>query len=131
MARDDTVHRKAVLSVLDEARWHLTADEVYEEVKKTLPRISKGTVYRNLRILRDRGDIAALELSGALTRFEGRREPHYHFVCESCGCVFDLDEPVDHELNARVEKKSGFRIAYHHLEFRGRCSGCESTQTTH
>lgn len=131
MACENTAQRRAVLSVIQESRRHLTADEVYEEVRKSAPRISKGTVYRNLRILRDRGEIAALELSGALTRFEGTREPHYHFVCESCGQVFDLDEPVDQELNARVEKKSGFRIAYHHLEFRGRCSGCEGTQDTH
>ncbi len=131
MTHGDTGHRKAVLSVLQECRRHLTADEVYEEVRKSLPRISKGTVYRNLRILRERGDIVALELGGALTRFEARQEPHYHFVCEICGTVFDLDEPVGQDLNTRVEKKTGFRVSYHHLEFRGRCSGCESTQTTH
>lgn len=130
MSHYDTGHRRAILSVLQEAGGHLTADEVYEEVRRTIPRISKGTVYRNLRILRERGDIAALELGGTLTKFEGTREPHYHFICESCGQVFDLDEPVDRELNTRVAKKTGFKVFYHHLEFRGRCSGCERTQTT-
>ncbi len=127
----DTWQRETILHILRNGRAHPTADAVYEEVRKTVPRISKGTVYRNLRILRERGDIAALELSGKLTRYEGRQEPHYHFVCESCGSVFDLDEPVDQDLNARVEEKTGFTVLYHHLEFRGRCSGCERTQTTH
>jgi Fur family transcriptional regulator, peroxide stress response regulator len=130
MAYENTAYRRAVLSVLQKTGRHLTADEVYEELRKSAPRISKGTVYRNLRILRERGEIAALEVGGALTRFEGRQEPHYHFVCESCGSVFDLNEPVDHEMNTRIEKKTGFRVFYHHLEFRGRCSGCERTQTT-
>ena len=103
---------------------HPTADELYDAVKKVMPRISRGTVYRNLHLLRERGEIGELDLSGTITRYEGTRERHYHFVCERCGKVFDLDEPIKHELDREVEERTGGKVSFHHLEFRGLCRDC-------
>ena len=124
MMRRETKQREAILNVLQSAGSHPTADWVYDEVRKVIPNISKGTIYRNLKILREDGEISELNLSGTVSRYEGRQEKHYHFRCEKCGRVFDLDEPVNNELDARVAKRTGCKVSYHQLEFRGLCNGC-------
>ena len=125
MIRRDTKQREAILNVLRCADSHPTADWIYAEVRKAIPNISKGTVYRNLKILREMGEISELNLSGTVSRFEGRKENHYHFRCEKCGQVFDLDEPVNVELDERVVKRTGFKVSCHQLEFRGLCRACQ------
>jgi len=101
------------------------ADWIYDEVRKVIPNISKGTVYRNLKILEEKGEISELNLNGTVTRFEGRQTNHYHFRCTGCGRIFDLDETVDVELDERVARKTGFKVSYHQLEFRGLCKDCQ------
>jgi len=123
--RRDTKQREAILTVLRHADSHPTADWIYDEVRKWIPTISKGTVYRNLKLLRDTGEITELKLSGTVSRYEGRQENHYHFRCEQCGRVFDLDEPVNGELNERIARDTGFTVTYHRLEFRGLCRDCQ------
>ena len=93
-------------------------------MRKVIPNISKGTVYRNLRILSDSGQISELNLSGTVSRFEGRQDNHYHFRCDNCGRVFDLDEPVDKALDKKVAGKTGFKVSCHQMEFRGLCRDC-------
>jgi len=128
MIRRDTKQREAILNVLRHADSHPTADWIYGEVRKVVPNISKGTVYRNLKILREMGEISELNLSGTVSRYEGRKENHYHFRCEKCGRIFDLDEPVNNELDERVAKRTGFKISYHQLELRGLCKDCQKKQ---
>jgi Fur family peroxide stress response transcriptional regulator len=123
--RRETRQREAILNILRSTNSHPTADWIYDEVRKLIPNISKGTVYRNLKILREMGEIAELDLSGTVSRYEGRRENHYHFRCIRCGRVFDLDEPVDRELDTRVARETGFKVSYHQLEFRGLCKECQ------
>lgn len=106
---------------------HPTADWIYDEVRKTIPGLSKGTVYRNLKILQEAGEISELNISGTVSRFEGRQKNHYHFRCDGCGRVFDLDEPVNNELDNRVAQKTGFKVSCHQLEFRGLCKDCQSS----
>jgi Fur family peroxide stress response transcriptional regulator len=125
MKRRETRQREAILKALRAVDSHPTADWIYEEVRKVIPRISKGTVYRNLKILYEAGEIAELNLNGTVTRYEGRKDNHYHFRCERCGRVFDMDEPVDTELDKRMAARTGFNISYHQLEFRGLCHDCE------
>jgi len=125
MIRRETKQREAILNVLRGADSHPTADWVYDEVRKLIPNISKGTVYRNLKILRDIGEISELNLSGTVSRYEGNQENHYHFRCEKCGRVFDLEEPVNKELDDKVARNTGFKVSYHQLEFRGLCKDCQ------
>ena len=125
MIRRDTKQREAILNVLRSADSHTTADWIYDEARKAIPNISKGTVYRNLKILREKGEISELNLSGTASRFEGRQENHYHFRCDTCGRVFDMEEPVNNELDERVAKRTGFKVSYHELEFRGLCKDCQ------
>ena len=125
MIRRHTPQRETILDILRYNDSHPTADMIYEEVKKVIPHISKGTVYRNLNILREMGEISELNLSGTVSRFESKQDNHYHFRCEKCGRVFDLDEPVNGELDNKVAKKTGFKVSYHQLEFRGLCKNCQ------
>jgi Fur family peroxide stress response transcriptional regulator len=127
MDRRETPQREAILNVLRHTDSHPTADWVYDEVRKIIPNISKGTVYRNLNLLQEMGEISALSLSGAATKYDGRQENHYHFRCLKCGLVFDLEEPINDELNEKIAKSTGLKISYHRLEFRGLCRDCQQT----
>ena len=125
MMRREAKQREAILNMLRSADSPPTACWIYDEVRKVIPNISKGTVYRNLKILRDKGEITELNLSGNVSRYEGRQKNHYHFRCDKCGRVFDLDEPVDHKLDESVAKRTGFKVSYYQLEFRGLCNDCQ------
>jgi Fur family peroxide stress response transcriptional regulator len=128
MIRRDTRQRTAILKVLRNTRSHPTADQIYDEVRKEIPNISKGTVYRNLQVLREKGAITELRLTGTLSRYEVKQESHYHFRCEQCGRVIDIDMPVNKELDQQARNRTGLKISYHQLEFRGLCKDCENKQ---
>ena len=124
------MHRKSkqkelILKVLKDTNSHPSAEGVYMRVKREIPHISLGTVYRNLRLLKEEGDIVELELAGTLSRFDGNTQPHYHFRCEQCGRIFDVDEPVDKAIDKKVAQNTGFKITHHRLEFRGVCHDCQ------
>ena len=123
--RRETKQREAILRVLMNSKSHPTADLIYEEVKKEIPKISKGTVYRNLKVLQESGQVSELNLNGTISRFEVKQDSHYHFRCEKCGRVSDIDMPVDRELDRHIEKITGLKISYHQLEFRGLCKDCQ------
>jgi len=120
-----TKQREAILKILRSNRSHPTADQIYDAVRKEIPNISKGTVYRNLQVLREDGAISELNLNGTLSRYEEKQPRHYHFRCEQCGRVFDLDEPVNTEIDKRVSVRTGLQVSYHQLEFRGLCKDCQ------
>ena len=125
MNRRATKQRKAILRILRNTRSHPTADQIYDAVRKEIPNISKGTVYRNLQVLREDGAISELNLNGTLSRYEEKQDKHYHFRCERCGRVFDLDEPVNTEMEKKVAERTGFRVSSHQTEFRGSCKECQ------
>ncbi len=118
--------KEAILRLVKGTTSHPTADWVYERVRREIPNISLGTVYRDLGVLHQEGKILELQFTGTASRFDGRTENHYHFRCEQCDRVFDLDESVDKENDKKVARKTGFKISYHSLEFRGLCRDCQS-----
>jgi len=121
--------KELILKVLKSTKSHPTAEGIYQKVKRKMPRISLGTVYRNLKLLKQGGEIVELNLAGTLSRFDGCTSPHYHFRCERCQRVFDVDEPVDETIDSRVARKTGFQITHHRLEFRGLCQDCQRKET--
>jgi len=118
--------REAILAAVRGTTCHPTADAVYAEVRTQIPGISLGTVYRNLRVLVEAGELVTIEGAGGLSRFDGCTDSHYHFRCDVCGRVIDVDEPVDEGLDVRVSARTGLAIRCHSLEFRGVCSGCQA-----
>ena len=125
MDRRETKQREAILRLLKNTRIHPTADQIYDEVRQEIPNISKGTVYRNLGVLVEDGYVIELNLNGTISRFEAKLDRHYHFRCEQCGRVFDLDEPVNTEIDKKISIRTGFKVSYHQMEFRGLCKDCQ------
>ncbi|MFW6381039.1 MAG: Fur family transcriptional regulator [Bacillota bacterium] len=123
-----TKQRKTILEVLKNTDIHPTADWIYEQVKKEIPNISLGTVYRNLNVLEEMGEIMVLDYGSTYSRYDGTPYNHYHFKCEQCGQVFDLEMDILDNLNDRVEQETEFKIDYHRLEFYGLCPECRSKQ---
>jgi len=119
-----TQQRQVILEELRKVSTHPSADEIYEMVRKRLPRISLGTVYRNLEILAARGEIQKLEFGCSLKRFDRVAADHYHIRCLDCGRVIDAppgsDVCITHELSAYTD----FKIIGHKLEFIGICPAC-------
>jgi len=120
-----TKQRAAILKTLRSTQSHPTAFWIYEQVKKEIPDISLGTVYRNLNLLRDKGEILQLDFLRPLSHFDGRAEPHYHFVCNNCRSILDLTEPVNTQLNNILANETGLKVFSHHLEFEGLCHNCQ------
>ena len=121
-----TKQRRVILETLRRTKSHPTADEVYEKVRERMPKISLGTVYRNLQILGEMGAVKVISVGGTQRRFDGTVENHYHVRCLQCGRVADMSIDPDGTLEKAAQKASDFKITGHHLEFIGLCPGCRS-----
>jgi Fur family ferric uptake transcriptional regulator len=117
--------RLAILNTILDLRSHPTADEVYQVVRQKLPRISLGTVYRNLEILSSSGMIRKVPLGGPQMRFDGCTEDHVHIRCIQCGRVDDLPMDPPNTREGDIQKKSGYRIIGHCTVFIGICPVCQ------
>ncbi|WP_456384764.1 Fur family transcriptional regulator [Desulfolithobacter sp.] len=122
-----TTQRQIILEELSKVTSHPTASELYDMVRKRLPRIGLGTVYRNLELMAENGMILKLEVGGTQKRFDATTEPHYHIRCSSCGKVDDIDVPVIRDLVDAACASSSYRILGHHVEFTGICPTCQKT----
>lgn len=119
-----TTQRQIILEELGKVTSHPTANEVYDMVRRRLPRIGLGTVYRNLELMADTGIILKLEVGGTQKRFDATVEPHYHIRCSACGKVNDIHMAVQEQMNHLAEKASNYKILGHHIEFSGICENC-------
>jgi Fur family ferric uptake transcriptional regulator len=123
--------RRAILEAIEELKCHPTADEVYELVRQKLPRISLGTVYRNLEILSSTGIIRKVQLGGAQMHFDDCRDDHYHIRCLRCDRVDDLPlESLDLSKES-LSTQTGYKILGHCLEFIGVCPECQKDEDGH
>ncbi len=124
--RRDTKQRKVILEELRKLTSHPTASTMYEIVRRQLPKISLGTVYRNLELLTELGMIQKLEASSEEARFDGNPAEHFHVRCMDCGRVDDLlDVPPDF-IMSRIKEFSGYKIYGYKIEFSGSCPDCRS-----
>jgi Fur family ferric uptake transcriptional regulator len=119
-----TTQRQIILEELGKVTSHPTANEVYDMVRKRLPRIGLGTVYRNLELMADNGIILKLDVGGTQKRFDATVAPHYHIRCSSCGKVDDIEVEVQETINRAAEMASSYEILGHHIEFSGICVNC-------
>ena len=120
--------REMIKGFLMTRKDHPTADIVYMNVRQENPNISLGTVYRNLTLLADIGEIIRLRVGDGVDRFDADTSPHYHFVCTECGQVTDLKmESIE---NITQIAGAGFdgHIAGHVTYFYGCCRHCMRSQ---
>src|SRR5262249_13714314 len=116
----NTKQRQAIFEAIEQHGGHLTADEIYKLVKRRFPRLSLGTVYRNLRVLVEQGNLRELDFGMAVTYFETIKDSHYHLICRVCGHITDVEAPIEASLNTLVEEArgiGGFQIEEHRLGF--------------
>ena len=118
-----------ILEQFRQSGQHPTAVEVYERVRRKLPNISLGTVYRNLEILSQAGLITKLQLGGGQKQYDGGTHEHYHVQCVRCDRVSDIPAEPFPDLDAAADGY-GFEILGHQLAFRGLCRQCRQVEET-
>ncbi|MDD6307572.1 MAG: transcriptional repressor [Clostridiales bacterium] len=117
--------RESIKNFLATRYDHPTAETVYVNIKQEFPNISLGTVYRNLSLLSEIGEIQKLSTGIGPDRFDGNPEPHYHFTCNCCGSVLDLDvSGLDH-INILAGQNFDGDIEGHVTYFYGKCPECK------
>ena len=120
--------REAIKEYLASTKEHPTADTIYMHIRATHPNISLGTVYRNLNLLAEQGEIIKINCQDGSDRFDGNSKPHYHFLCKECGRVMDIEmESIDHIAKIAGAGFEG-SIEGHVTYFYGLCPDCNKNK---
>ncbi len=116
--------RESIREFLSSRTDHPSAETIYNHVREECPRISLGTVYRNLSFLADEGEISRMGCIGGCERFDARTDPHPHFICQRCGKVEDFDSlPVQSMVEAAEAQLEG-KVTDFKVNFFGFCRDC-------
>lgn len=125
MLRRQTRQRTVILELLNAERAHPHARQLLRSLRRHLPHISLGTVYRNLGLLCRQGSVRALVFGEGPVRFDAVTQEHAHFYCERCGHVSDITfSELNSRLKARIEKQTGGMVLDVSVAIRGRCAAC-------
>ena len=116
--------RDAILTYLKGTTVHPSAEMVFAGLKPQIPDLSLGTVYRNLNLLADLGEAIKITTPNGGVHFDGRTAPHYHFCCNQCGEIFDLDLEELGFINEAAGKNFDGIIESHSMMFYGTCKNC-------
>lgn len=116
--------REVILKELKSVTSHPTAVELHELVRKEVPNISLGTIYRNLELLSDNRTIQKLEISGAQARFDGNPDWHLHVHCPQCDRVSDIHNPPPGAMPPLPAELAGHEILGLCIEYIGICPAC-------
>ena len=116
--------RELILQTVLQNPIHPTADQVYNQVRRQNPKISLGTVYRNLNFLAEMGKIKKISMPVGSDRFDGRLDEHYHMTCTRCGRVFDVECAALEDLDRQIMESQGFQVQQRHLLLTGLCKEC-------
>ncbi len=124
MAMKYSRQRQMIFSFLMTRKDHPTADVVYQNIRQNYPNISLGTVYRNLTLLAERGEILRLQVGDGVDHFDGDTSRHCHFVCSDCGSVTDIQLDGLEELFSKAQQEFDGRIDRQSTCFYGVCGKC-------
>lgn len=119
----NTVQRSLVLEAVRSLHNHPTSADVYEAVRKKHPSISRATVYRNLGVLAEKGEVLHIPVTGGADRYDFRCDCHFHAICDKCGAVYDVEMP-DADPISQVKDSHGFNVTGYDLIFHGVCPDC-------
>ena len=121
--------RKSILELLKSTKNHPTALWLYDRLREKYPSLSQGTVYRNLSILAEQGQIQVLRSGSTFDRFDGDTSLHYHVICHQCGRVDDVEMRAESDRERAAAKASGYLVKSHRLDFFGICPECQGKNT--
>ena len=131
-SRKHSKKRDAVLQAILSTKAHPGASWVYKRLKLHIPGLSLGTVYRNISVLREEGAVISVGVVDGEERFDGRKIPHPHFVCEKCGCVKDFTKKAESRINLKISIEiPEFVIDTRKTVFYGLCRTCAEGQPAH
>ena len=117
--------RDAILDCIRSTKVHPSAEWVFSQLKPQIPDLSLGTVYRNLALFRQQGEIMSVGTVQGVERFDGNTIPHVHFICTGCGTVLDLEQmEIPAELSITAAGCVGGKVHECHLAFTGTCEPC-------
>jgi Fur family peroxide stress response transcriptional regulator len=116
--------RERILELLQSNKTHPNAIWLYGKLKKEFPHLSLGNVYRNIGILIQQGLINRVAFGSAFEQLDANMKPHYHFICEKCDSIIDLDVRHEASLNSLPNKSLGFKVNRHEIQFFGLCPKC-------
>ncbi len=127
--RRGSKQREAILRILQSTDIHPTADWIYDQVRKVIPNISLGTVYRNLNLLKDEGLIKEVTIYGSSSaRYDANLEPHHHFICLICNSVYDLPVRGENVNVSHLISGRNFKIKFVKLDIFGICDRCQARE---
>lgn len=115
--------RESIKRFLESRYDHPTADTVYLHVREEFPNISLGTVYRNLSLLTELGEIVKISTDGP-DRFDGHVEPHSHFFCRKCHTLFDIHTDDESDIDSKAQTAFPGLIEGHSIQYHGICAEC-------
>ena len=122
-----TPQRLAILKVLAESKGHPSVDSIYEQVKNSFPTTSLATIYKNVAVLRDLGQLLELGFSDDCNRYDGNKPyDHPHVVCTVCRKILDPDMSTLADMTEELTRETGFTITRHRLDFFGVCPDCQA-----
>lgn len=125
-----TLQRDLILEAVKELHCHATADDVYDLIVTKHPNISRGTVYRNLKLLSDIGEIHKVEIPSGADRFDHECHAHYHARCIKCNKIFNVEMNFIDDLQKNIKDTHGFEFTGHDLIFKGICLECNSVKSS-
>lgn len=120
--------REAILSNLTRRYDHPTAETVYADIRKSFPRISLGTVYRNLNVLADMGKVVRFSTGDGTDHFDARTTPHCHFICKHCGKIVDMELDALEDWVRTAREKTDAEIEDAMVSFYGVCRECREKE---
>ena len=127
MEKRNTTQKQLVLDAVFRLANHPTAEEVYAEVARSHPSVSKATVYRNLGSLSEDGLLRHIKMPGGADRFDHQLMAHHHIICMQCGGFGDAPASESAALDETVARETGYTNVSHDIVFRGLCPGCTKT----
>lgn len=116
----NTKQKELILKIINNSYNHPTALDIYKEAKKTIPNISLGTIYRNLKLLTEQNEIRMIKMKDNINRFDHINQKHSHFICLKCGKIMDVYEDY---LNSKKTIDDNIVMDYE-INFKGICKTC-------
>ena len=121
-----TSQRVLVLKAIYHADYHISAEEIYEQLHDQFPYINKSTIYRTLELLSDLKLVTESNLGDGCIRYHAAiKGHHHHLICHLCGKVIDLEESTLEPLKATMLREYGFEADLRHMVISGVCSNCQ------
>ena len=120
--------RESIKACLMGRQDHPTADALYTSIREQFPNISLGTVYRNLNLLVELGEIRKFSCGDGTDHFDYNTSPHYHFVCRCCGKIVDIPMEAAENLESMAGRFVPGTIEDHTIFFYGTCHDCSSSE---